>query len=166
MGFSDNFANWNLNQPPPNWTDTRQPFCKEKKQSLNSNIPTAEFARAINTFSLCFCKAKLFSMYSFSRLLSLSFNAKSLHNLIKNPFPVDILHVGLLHSRSSAVACPHDFVIQFEFLTFFANQTFPSLNAPLGWALAIFCCWFALKRALGSSSQASHISQKKPASSK
>ena len=81
-----------------------QPFEKKKNTLI---IPTAaEFARAIK-FPVCFCKAKLFSMYSFSRLLSLRFNAKSYIIWLKILFwyfPADILH--LLHSRlvSSSLA--------------------------------------------------------------
>jgi len=139
-------------------------FCKE-----NSNIPSAEFARAINISSLLLlCEAKLFSMYSFSRLLSLSFNAKSYIIWLKILFwyfPADILH--LLHSRLVSSSLATRLCHSIWIFDVFCKSNFPFLKRTAWVSPGNFLLLICIKTGFGQlASSASRGLPKKPASSK
>jgi len=164
MGFSNNFANWNFN-PHPDGRISVTAFWKEKNTLI---IPTAaEFARAIK-FPVCFCKAKLFSMYSFSRLLSLRFNAKSYIIWLKILFwyfPADILH--LLHSRLVSSSLATRLCHSIWIFDVFCKSNFPFLKRTAWVSPGNFLLLICIKTGFGQlASSASRGLPKKPASSK
>ena len=120
------------------------------------------------TLPLCFCEAKLFSMYSFSRLLSLSFNAKSYIIWLKILFwyfPADILH--LLHSRLVSSSLATRLCHSIWIFDVFCKSNFPFLKRTAWVSPGNFLLLICIKTGFGQlASSASRGLPKKPASSK